>query len=72
MSPYLRLRPTPLGTTVQQILLTGMLDRALAAEVEDNYEKWSEDSRYEAWMTRPEYRNFIDGPQEQRKARNDD
>jgi hypothetical protein len=72
LSPYLRLRPTPLGTTVQQILLTVMLDRALAAEVEDNYEKWSEDSRYEAWMTRPEYRNFIGGPQEQRKARNDD
>jgi hypothetical protein len=41
-------------------------------DAETLYEKWSEDSRYEAWMTRPEYRNFIGGPQEQRKARNDD
>jgi heparin/heparan-sulfate lyase len=35
------------------------LDRPLAAGVEDNYEKWSEDPRYETWMMRPEYRNFI-------------
>jgi len=38
-----------------------VLDRALAAEVEDDYEKWSEDPRYEAWMNRPQYRNFVDG-----------
>ena len=49
-----------------------VLDRALATEVEDNYEKWSEDSRYEAWMTRPEYRNFIDAQQKQREAHTDD
>jgi len=41
-----------------------VLDCALAAEVKDNYGKWSEDSRYEAWMTRPEYRSFIDGQQQ--------
>jgi len=35
------------------------LDRPLATDVEDNYEKWSEDPRYETWMTRPEYGNFI-------------
>ena len=35
------------------------LDRLFAAEVEDDYQKWSEDPRYGAWMTRPEYRNFI-------------
>ena len=35
------------------------LDRPLAAAVEDNYRKWSADPRYEAWMTRPEYRNFM-------------
>jgi hypothetical protein len=49
-----------------------VLDRALAAEVEDNYEKWAEDSRYEAWMTRPEYRNFIDGHQKQIRTHSDD
>jgi hypothetical protein len=49
-----------------------VLDRALAAEVEDNYDKWSEDSRYEAWMTRPEYRNFIDGHQKQIRTHSDD
>jgi hypothetical protein len=38
-----------------------VLDRPLAAGVEDNYQKWSDDPRYETWMTRPEYRNFI-GP----------
>jgi len=43
-----------------------------ATEVEDNYEKWSEDPRYEAWMTRPEYRNFIDGQQKQREAQTND
>lgn len=35
------------------------LDRPLASDVEDNYRKWAEDPRYEAWMTRPEYRNFF-------------
>ena len=39
-----------------------VLDRPLAAGVEDNYQKWSGDPRYEAWMTRPEYRNFIGPP----------
>jgi hypothetical protein len=37
------------------------LDRPLAAAVEDNYQKWSEDPRFDEWMTRPEYRNFIRG-----------
>ncbi|MFB3891739.1 MAG: heparinase II/III family protein [Phycisphaerae bacterium] len=36
-----------------------ILDRNLAGGVEDNYRKWSADGRYESWMTRPEYRNFI-------------
>lgn len=36
-----------------------LIDRALAAVVEDNYKKWSGDPRYETWMTRPEYRSFI-------------
>ena len=35
------------------------LERPLATEVEDNYQKWAEDPRYEGWMTRPEYRNFF-------------
>jgi len=35
------------------------LDRPLASGVEDNYQKWAEDPRYEIWMTRPEYRNFL-------------
>ena len=35
--------------------------RPLAAGVEDDYRKWSSDARYQAWTTRPEYRNFI-GP----------
>ena len=38
---------------------TILLDRPLAADIEDNYQKWSDDPRYETWMTRPEYRNFI-------------
>jgi hypothetical protein len=36
-----------------------VLDRPLATDVEDDYRKWSDDPRYETWMTRPEYRNFI-------------
>ena len=36
-----------------------VVERALAAGVEDNYRKWSDDPRYKAWMTRPEYKNFI-------------
>ena len=36
-----------------------VVDRALAAGIEDNYAKWSGDPRYKTWMTRPEYRNFI-------------
>jgi hypothetical protein len=36
-----------------------VLDRPLAADIEDNYQKWSDDPRYETWMTQPEYRNFI-------------
>jgi hypothetical protein len=44
------------------------LDRPLAADVEDNYEKWSEDPRYEAWMTQPEYRNFIGERRETQKG----
>jgi len=36
-----------------------LLDRPLATDVEDNYQKWSDDPRYDTWMTRPEYRNFI-------------
>jgi len=36
-----------------------LLDRALAATVEDHYKKWSSDPRYKTWMTRPEYRSFI-------------
>ena len=39
-----------------------VLDRDLAASVEDNYRKWSADPRYGAWTTRPEYRNFIGPP----------
>lgn len=35
------------------------LDRPLATDVEDNYREWAADPRYEAWTTRPEYRNFI-------------
>jgi hypothetical protein len=35
------------------------LDRPLATAVEDDYRKWSADTRYQAWMTRPEYRNFM-------------
>ena len=60
----------PYGPTGGHIRVTQagkvVLDRPLAADVEDNYEKWSEDPRYEAWMTRPEYRNFIDGQQKQK------
>jgi len=40
------------------------LDRRLATAVEDDYRKWSADSRFKAWMTRPEYRNFIGKDQE--------
>ena len=40
-----------------------LLDRPLARGVEDNYRKWSDDPRYPAWTTRPEYGNFI-GPSE--------
>ena len=36
-----------------------VVDRALAAGIEDNYAKWSGDPRYKTWTTRPEYRNFI-------------
>jgi len=36
-----------------------LLDRPLAAGLEDDYAKWSADPRYEAWTTRAEYRNFI-------------
>ena len=36
-----------------------LLDRPLAAGVEDNYDKWSGDPRYKAWVSRPEYSNFI-------------
>jgi len=36
-----------------------LLDRPLATDVEDNYQKWSEDPRYRGWITRPECRNFI-------------
>jgi hypothetical protein len=36
-----------------------VVDRALAAGIEDNYSKWSGDPRYKTWITRPEYRNFI-------------
>ncbi len=36
-----------------------VVDRALAAGIEDNYTKWSGDPRYKTWITRPEYRNFI-------------
>ncbi len=35
-----------------------VVDRALAAGIEDNYAKWSGDPRYKTWTTRPEYRNF--------------
>jgi heparin/heparan-sulfate lyase len=38
-----------------------LLNRPLASAVEDNYRKWSGDPRYQAWITRPEYRNFIGG-----------
>ena len=37
----------------------GILDRPLAATVEDTYAKWSADPRYKTWTTRPEYHNFI-------------
>jgi hypothetical protein len=36
-----------------------VVDRALAAGVEDNYTKWSGDPRYKTWMTQPEYKSFI-------------
>jgi len=36
-----------------------VLDRPLAAGIEDDYQKWSQDPRYKTWMTRPEYKSFI-------------
>jgi len=36
-----------------------VLDRPLAAGVEDNYRKWGDDRCYKTWMTQPEYKNFI-------------
>ncbi len=44
------------------------LDRPLASGVEDNYQKWAEDPRYEIWMTRPEYRNFPGKPRDREKG----
>jgi len=51
------------GPVAGQITITEggkpVLDRALAASVEDHYEKWSADPRHKAWTTRPEFANFI-------------
>jgi hypothetical protein len=38
---------------------TVLLDRSLAVNIEDNYKKWSNDPRYDTWMTHFEYRNFV-------------
>jgi hypothetical protein len=34
-------------------------DRALASEIEDNYQKWSGDPRFKEWMTNPYMRSLI-------------
>jgi hypothetical protein len=34
-------------------------DRALASEIEDNYQKWSGDPRFKDWMTNPYLRSVI-------------
>jgi hypothetical protein len=34
-------------------------DRALAAEIEDNYQKWNNDPRFKEWMTNPYMRSWI-------------
>jgi len=36
-----------------------VLDRDLAAGVEDDYRKWSHHPNYKTWMTRRQYKNFI-------------
>ena len=45
------MRITPSGKVV--------VDRDLAAGVEDHYRQSSDDPRYRTWMTRPEYKSFI-------------
>jgi heparin/heparan-sulfate lyase len=42
-----------------------VVDRELAAAIEDNYRKWLEDPRYKNWTNRPEYMKFI-GPETDR------
>jgi hypothetical protein len=46
-----------------------LVDRDLAAGVEDNYTKWSSDPRYSTWVARPEYRNFIGAEEQQERTR---